>query len=146
MPTTLPRVFVTLSPSADALVSRMARLQRSSKSQIIRDLVEMAEPALQRAAALMEAAEDAPERLLAELGGSLMRSQERAEEQLAGMLYRIESSTADLVTEAEKVAGRRPPVRRSTAVLRDPPASNRGVNSPNKNNRKRPVLPMKTKK
>jgi hypothetical protein len=137
MPTINPRVNVTLSPSTDALVSRMARLQRVSKSQVLRELLEAAEPALQRAAALMEAAEAAPGSVLANLAHSLERVQAIAETQLAEVLSHVDTAGEDLVAQAEAVRGRRPgravarPGRRTrgTAGHLTPPASNRGVKS-----------------
>ena len=56
MPTVNPRINVTLSPQLDLIVQRMATCQRVSKSQVLRELLEAAEPALQRAVVLMEAA------------------------------------------------------------------------------------------
>lgn len=133
MPTLNPRVNVTLSPSLDALVSHMARLQRSSKSQVLRELLEAAEPALQRAVALMDAASKASAELHGKLAKSLEDAQERAEDGIAVMLSRMDRMTDDLVTQAEAVRGRRPAraLAHSPAVsgAPNPPASNRGVKS-----------------
>lgn len=140
MPTANPRVNVTLSPSTDALVIRLASLQRVSKSQVLRELLEAAEPALQRAAALMEAASGAQRAVLDELAQSLDRAQNKAEAALARTLLDSDRITADLVTQAEAVRGRRP-ARDTRSVSRagrggggaqaapNPPASNRGVKS-----------------
>ncbi len=138
MPALSPRVQVSLSPSLDSLVERMAALQRISKSQVIRDLLQAAEPALVRAVALMQAAEGAPQQLLDQLGGSLLRAQERIEDQAAAALARLDNVTSDLVSQAEEVRGRRPPSRRhparsgegaAAAPPSNPPPSNRGVKS-----------------
>ena len=140
MPTTNPRVNVTLSPSLDLLVTRFAVHQRASKSQVLRELLEAAEPALQRAVALMDAASRAGPGVLSGLADSLLRAQERVEDVLAGSLARIDE--ADLVAQAEAVKGRR--VGRATDArgtraagarptrgpgAGNPPASNRGVKS-----------------
>jgi hypothetical protein len=142
MPTVNPRVNVTLSPSLDSLVARMAALQRVSKSQVLRELLEAAEPALQRAAALMEAASKAHAGVLGELARGLERAQAKAEADLSDSLERMDRVTADLVTVAQTVRGRRPrtgaapasevvPVPRKVAEAPpDPPASKRGVKSP----------------
>jgi hypothetical protein len=139
MPTTNPRVNVTLSPSLDALVARMAGLERISKSQVLRELLEAAEPALQRAVALMDAALKARSDSRAELKRGLDRSQAKLEEQLEANLRMLETHSRDLVTEAQAVRGRRPPRAGRQQAQRaapppavrpkNPPASNRGVKS-----------------
>lgn len=139
MPTVNPRVNVTLSPSLDSLVARMAGLQGVSKSQVLRELLEAAEPALQRAAALMEAASRVKVQVLEGLGASLEKAQDKAEAQLSVHLAAMEAMTGDLVAEAQAVRGRRPPARgqragagapvAAAAVPPNPPASNRGVKS-----------------
>lgn len=111
MSTNNPRVHVTLPPSLHDLVGKMARAQRVSRSQVLRELLEAAEPALQRVVALMEAAERAKGAVREEFGDSLLRSQELIEAQLAQQLASVEGVTGDLVTMAERIEGRRPPRR-----------------------------------
>lgn len=135
MPTVNPRVQVTLSPSLDALVKRMALYTRSSKSQVLRELLEAAEPALERAATLMEAASMAAGEAKERLARSLEKAQDMAEDHAAIHLDRLDRMTDDLVSQAEAVRGRRP--ARKGLVLapaaspgaQNPPASNRGVKS-----------------
>ena len=136
MPTTNPRINVTLSPSTDALVRRLATFQRVSKSQVLRELLIAAEPALQRVAALMEAAEGAQKGVLQGLATGLEKAQGKAELDLAEQLRAVESMTADLVDLAEQVRGRRPArasalvgARAGRSGARNPPPSNRGVKS-----------------
>jgi hypothetical protein len=107
MPTANPRTQVTLSPSLDLLVTRLARLQQSSKSQVLRELLEAAEPALQRAVLLMEAASSARDSVLDGLAQSLSEAQDVVEAQLAQHLGRLDQATGDLVTVAEGIKGRR---------------------------------------
>lgn len=107
MPTVNPRVNVTLSPSLDSLVVRLAGLQEVSKSQVLRELLEVAEPALQRAVALMEAAAKAKGSVLDGLARSLSQAQDTIEGQLSEHLAGLDAVTADLVTQAEEVRGRR---------------------------------------
>ena len=76
MPTVNPRINVTLSPSLDLLVVRLAAMQRMSKAQVLRELLEAAEPALQRAVTLMEAASKAAPGVLSGLRDSLSRAQD----------------------------------------------------------------------
>jgi hypothetical protein len=134
MPTLNPRINVTVSPSLDDLVRRLAGLQRCSKSQVLRELLEACEPQLGSAVALMEAASRAGPQVLAGLAASLDRSQQAAEDVLAGAVMRLGQAERDLVDQAEAVRGRRP---RRTAErasggasgAQNPPASNRGVKS-----------------
>lgn len=143
MPTNNPRVNVTLSPSTDALVRRLATYQRVSKSQVLRELLEAAEPALQRAATLMEAAAGAHGAVVGNMRSQLDAVMSKAEQTLATLLEGQDALAADLVAQAEEVRGRRPALahaqhgpgqdsgRRRSAV-QNPPSSNRGVKSPGK--------------
>lgn len=139
MPTTNPRVNVTLSPSLDALVRRLAAHQRASKSQVLRELLEAAEPALQRAVALMDAASKASAEVRSGLARGLEQTVIRAEDEAAVLLSRMDRAAADLVDQAQVVRGRRPARRVAQATpargsgpapgAGNPPASNRGVKS-----------------
>jgi uncharacterized protein (DUF1778 family) len=150
MPTSNPRINVTVSPSLDALVQRLAAAQRVSKSQVLRELLEAAEPALQRAATMMEAAKKASQQMKGEVLRSLDRAQGQAEAELARAMARMDSVSQDLVSMAEAVKARRParaskaappaskpapgpqaPARhpRGRSAASDPPPSNRGVKS-----------------
>lgn len=155
MPTDNPRVNVTLSPSLDSLVGRLASLQRMSKSSVLRELLEAAAPALSRSVALMEAAARSKPAVLRGLAVSLSQEQARIEGHLEGTLSALEGQ-GDLVEQAEAVRGKRPARRRRQTAVQagggiapavapapNPPASNRGVKSPTKPQRGagRPVNP-----
>ena len=134
MPTVNPRINVTLSPSVDALVTRLATFQRCSKSAVVRELLESAEPTFARVVVLMEAAAKASSSVRGDLARSLERSQDAAEDVLAGALMRIDRASVDLVSQAEAVQGRRPGRGGSRHVQAggpgsNPPSSNRGVKS-----------------
>ncbi len=139
MPTLNPRINVTLSPSLDALVSRMAQLQRVSKASVIRELLEAAEPSLQRAAALMEAASAVSQGFRDKFAQSLDQATTDAETVLADQLATMETLTADLVAEAQSIRTRRPARSglapnpqagvRGARRVEDPPSSKRGVKS-----------------
>lgn len=143
MPTQNPRVQVTLSPSLDALVAQLAKHQRSSKAQVLRELLETAEPALQRVAALMDAASKASSEVHRGFAKSLDRAQTQIETALDSALQSVDAKTGDLVAIAEAVRSRRParsapapkalsapaaPLQRRSKP-KDPPSSNRGVKS-----------------
>ena len=144
MPTQNPRINVTLKPSLDALVTRTAELTRTSKSQVLRELLEAAEPALQRAVALMEAAAQATGAIKERLAQSMdagIADAEKAQERILATL----DGAKDLVSQAEEIRERRPARRdprsgrgASAAApgggggargVSNPPASNRGVKS-----------------
>lgn len=142
MPTANPRVNVTLSISLDNLVARLAAFQRVSKSQVLRELLETAEPALQRAVILMDSASKASPGALQSLAHRLERDVEAAEDAAAVVMARLDRGNADLVSQAEAIRGKRParagareaqPHGRPTAPVvskrGNPPASNRGVKS-----------------
>lgn len=134
MPTLNPRINVTLPPSLDLLVSRMASQTRSSKSQVVRELLEAAQPALQRAVALMEAASQAAGSVKASFAKSLDLAQAEAESHAASLLGRMDAMS-DLVSQAEFIKERRPARKRqrglgASPAPKDPPPSNRGVRPP----------------
>jgi hypothetical protein len=140
MPTLNPRINVTLPASLDQLVSRMAAHSRVSKSQVLRELLEAAEPALQRAVILMDAATQASTQARTGLAHQMVRGIEHAEDAMAVILSRLDRATGDLVSQAEAIQGKRPArvsarpegARDAVAVLpkrKNPPASNRGVKS-----------------
>ena len=143
MPTPNPRVNVTLSPSLHGLVTRLAGLQRASKSQVLRELLEAAEPALQRAAVLMEAAEKATNEVKSGLRRSLDSAQDKVEKHVSAALATLDATADDLVAQAEAIRGRRPgravagrpapaTVAKGASARLDPPASNRGVKTSGK--------------
>lgn len=129
MPTVNPRVNVTLSPSSDALVTRLAGLQGVSKSQVLRELLDAAEPALQRVAVLMEAAHKSRGEVLDGLAQSLQRAQDHIEGAVAAHLVHLEAAAGvDLVAQAEAVVPRRRarPAKRADLAVGD---DRRGVPS-----------------
>ena len=140
VPTSNPRINVTLSPSTDAMVGDLAKLQRVSKAAILRELLEASEPALAQALAMMKAANElsseAKKKVAKDLEGTL-REVERKGRAAMDLAAGI---TEDLVSQAEAIRGRRParkgprPSRRkanfgATRKRKDPPGSNRGVKS-----------------
>jgi hypothetical protein len=150
MPTLNPRINVTLSPSLDSLVARLAELERVSKSTVLRELLETAEPALLQAVALMEAAQGASVKARKNLAQDLESSIKAAEGASAMVLQNLAYQTRDMVGEAEAIRGRRPvrgqakppvlapaPRRRKaervalvgSKTAKRPPLSNRGVKS-----------------
>jgi hypothetical protein len=131
MPTTNPRVYVTLSPELDSLVGRMSALERISKSQLIREMLEAAQPTLGKACALMEAASKASKGARTDLADSLEHSQSVLEAELENMLQAVASHSGDLVSMAEEVRGRRPGKMPQASPGPVSPGPNGPVNPPN---------------
>lgn len=147
MTTLNPRINVTLSPSLDALVAQLAGFERISKSMVLRELLEAAEPALRQAIALMEAAKGASVQARKNLASDLEAGIKAGEGTSHLMLQNLAHHTQDMVTQAESIRGRRPsrskaklpgvasatkrPItgRGSGLVPKGPPSSNRGVKS-----------------
>lgn len=143
MPTINPRVNVTLSPSLDMLVTRLAALERVSKAMVLRELLQAAEPSLMAAVALMQAAEGASAEARARMVKDMDTTIEEAKRVQHLSTQLAASATRDMVAEAEAIRGRRPPRRTRAAVAavganrplttakrrKDPPLSNRGVKS-----------------
>lgn len=141
MPTLNPRVNVTLSPSLDSLVSRLADLERVSKSMVLRELLEAAEPSLLQVVALMEAAKGASVNARERLAASMQKTIDDVSVLRDLSLEIAATRTRDIVTEAQSIRGRRPSrLSRTSAASgavasplklekkpKRPPLSNRGV-------------------
>lgn len=144
MPSLNPRVNVTLSPSLDALLSQLAGFERVSKSSVLRELLEAAEPSLRQAAALMEAAKGASVSARANIVRDLEQGLQAAQGVQHLALQVAANHTRDIVSEAQAIRGRRPsrPARsvagrapategisavKAPRTRKDPPTSNRGV-------------------
>ena len=143
MPTLNPRVNVTLSPSLDMLVSRLAVLERVSKSMVLRELLEAAQPALQAAVALMDAAEGAGVEARNRIANDMQKTIDAAAGVQHLALQVAANNTRDIVAEAEAIRGRRPSrqsrvsgsagtvavAAKRQKTSKRPPLSNRGVKS-----------------
>jgi hypothetical protein len=137
MPTSNPRINVTLPPSLDLLVERLAVLSRSSKSSVVRELLEAAEPALQRTVALMHAATRAHATWTGAFAADMEKAQAKATGAMGPLLQEMDDVTADLVRQAEAIDERRPARDRiarsatgrvtAAATAKTPVLSNRGV-------------------
>lgn len=140
MPTSNPRVNVTLSPSLHQLVDDLAQMQRVSKATVLRELLEASEPALLQAVAMMKAAKDMTAEARNAVAKDMERTLAQVERKTAGLLEAAAGITADLVAEAEAIRGRRParggdarsaprPGKKTAKRGRTPLPSKRGVKS-----------------
>jgi hypothetical protein len=140
VPTTNPRINVTLAPSTHAMVEKLAKIQRCSKSTVLRELLEASEPSLAQALAMMEAANELGSQARNKVAKDMEATLKEVERKGLAAMELAAGITTDLVSQAEAIRGRRPP-RRAPAVgassrrasggrrPQDPPSSNRGVKS-----------------
>jgi len=140
MPTSNPRVNVTLSPSLDALVARLAAAERVSKSMVLRELLEASEPALQVAVSMMEASEGATAVARERIAADMLKTVETINGVRDMAQAMAVNAARDLADSAKAIKGRRPSrqVRDSgpggvgagrRPKPKGPPSSNRGVKS-----------------
>lgn len=80
MPTSKPRIAITLDPRVYATIERLAQLQGKSRGSVVADLVTSIHEPLMRTVALLDAAAEAPEQVKAGLRGVI----EGVESQLVG--------------------------------------------------------------
>jgi hypothetical protein len=129
MPTTKPRITITLSQHQHDLLGAMANAQKVSMSSIVVELLDTAVPVLERVMELINAAKRAPKEAIEEL----KRSLDRAEEGLVGMQAEALGQLDLLVREAGDMGEARSGTPRAAAsvtqlpAVKRPPTSNRGV-------------------
>lgn len=132
MPTTKPRITITLSQHQHDLLGAMANAQKVSMSSIVVELLDTAVPVLERVMDLINAAKRAPKEALDEL----KRSLDRAEHNVLGMQEEAIGQLDLLVKEAGGMGEARSgtPVTAASKARRSgskkPPTSNRGVRIP----------------
>lgn len=138
MPTDNPRLTVTLKPSTYAVLKRMSALTKTSQSAIVGDLVEQAQPILERMVRVIEAAQQAQEGVKDRVRENLEAAEKVLEKQLGLMLGDLEARGSDVVDGLEAISRRKSPVRSGHLPVQRgggraaaaPPASNRGGATP----------------
>lgn len=108
MPTANPRVSVTLTPSMDAVLSRLSDVSGRSKSALIAELLEQSQPVFERMAAILETAKTATEEAKSRMAANMEEAHQRLVEQAGIMGDLFEDQTADLVGELEQIGRRKP--------------------------------------
>ncbi len=148
MPTSKPRITITLNDHQHQLLHALSELQEVSMSSIVVELLDTVVPVLERMAIVLKAAKDAP----ASVKESLKVSAEAAEAHLTPHLQDV-MSQLDLLVEVGGVAGAAPrsgaaPVTPALSTVKKPrpPTSNRGVRIPQRTPLSQAVSPMKTAK
>ena len=105
MPTAKPRVNVTLRQEDFDLVSKLAKQQRRSRADLLRDLFETIRPVLERVAVVTEAAQ----RAQATAKQGLVDSAEKAEAELLPMVQQALGQFDLFVADVQGQAGAKQP-------------------------------------
>lgn len=147
MPTSNPRLTVTLEPAVAACLRRLSEVTGNSQSKLISELLDGSVPVFERVIATIEAAKAASSEIRGKLAEDMERAQGRVERQLGLVLDEFDSAAAPLLKGVETVARRsrkqptRPRYEGAEAAVVGAgapvtPLSNRGVRSPAKLGRK----------
>lgn len=140
MPTAKPRITITLSEHAHAVLSGLASAQKVSMSSIVVDLVDTTLPVLERLSEVLSNAAIAPQSVLDDLRHSMELAHSHAMEAQASAMGQL-----DLVVAGSAGA----PVGDALAspagvpALARPPTSNRGVRITSPRAKLAPISPMK---
>lgn len=126
MPTTNPRVTVTLKPSTFATLRRLSALTKNSQSAIIGELLEASEPVFERTCRVLEAAQTAQASVRESVKANLEQAEAQLSSQLGLMLGELHERSSDMVDTLEKVTRRTRGTDAAAAGTPPPPSSNRG--------------------
>lgn len=145
MPTSKPRITVTLTEQQYDLLSGMSSLGSGSMSSIVADLVETMVPVLERVVSTLRAAANAP----IEMREAMRLSFAKAEDDLRPHVDAVMGVYDELLPPVAQVSAQRVPappvaIKPSAAKSARPPTSNRGVSSPPKSSKSSANSPMKT--
>jgi uncharacterized protein (DUF1778 family) len=130
MPTTKPRITITLTEEQHVLLHTLAGYQGESMSAIVVDLIQTAVPVMERIAIVMKAASTAPQEMLDGMKQSMERAEAQLISQMQGHIDQLDAMTKNTagaaVGMARPAARATPALPRRTSAAR-PPTSNRGV-------------------
>lgn len=107
MPTQNPRLTITLKPSLDAAIRRLSELTGQSKSSLIGELLEQAQPVLERMGTIIAAAQTATQEAKERMAANLDEAQSKLEVHLGLVQDLFEEHTADLIGDIEQVGRRK---------------------------------------
>lgn len=98
MPTEKPRFTITTSKPIYETISRLAKLQRRSKSAVVNELLEAVHDPLRRTLVLLEAANEAPKQVRDGLRATI----EQLEYELTGDLGKGQAQLDLLINQMQK--------------------------------------------
>jgi hypothetical protein len=106
MPTSNPRLTITLTPAVAAVLRDMSDLSGNSQSAIVGELLEMSLPVFERVAAGIRAARTMQATAKGEIVAGLQRAQEKLEQQLDLAMETMDDGLRPLLEHAERVQRR----------------------------------------
>lgn len=106
MPATNPRISVTVTPSVEAVLSRLSAATGQSKSSFIAELLESSMPVFERMATVIEAAKHAKDTLKSQTVKDMEEAESRLHDILGVTMDIFDESTAPILEEAERVQRR----------------------------------------
>jgi hypothetical protein len=106
MPAINPRISVTVTPSVEAVLSRLSVATGQSKSSFIAELLESSMPVFERMATVIEAAKQAKDTLKSQTIKDMEEAESRLHEILGVTRDIFDQSTAPIIKEAERVQRR----------------------------------------
>lgn len=148
MPTTKPRITITLTDRQHALLQAMAGFQGSSMSSIVVGLLDTAVPVMERIVTVMRAAASAPQEMLDGLKESMERAEATVLDQMQEHIGQLDifvqeaaAAGGTAVTRSAAAGGTAAAVSARVPRKPRPPATNRGVRITADS----PIPPMKSK-
>ena len=105
MPTSNPRITVTLTPEVHAILKRMSQLTGNSQSAIVSDLLLSSREVFARVVTVLEAAEVVKGTVNQEIKEGLDRAQAKLEQQLGLALETMDEATQPIVEPPKKASG-----------------------------------------
>lgn len=106
MPATNPRISVTVTPSVEAVLTRLAVATGQSKSSFIAELLESSMAVFERMATVIEAAQQAKDTLRSQTVKDMEEAESRLHDMLGVTMDIFNESTAPILEEAERVQRR----------------------------------------
>lgn len=134
MPTSNPRITITLTPSTHSLLRELSSLTGNSMSSTVGELLSGNEPVFERIVTVLRAAKTVQEEGKASMVEALNKAQARIETQLGLALEAMDDGARPILDKAEEVSrrGRKGAPRAGMVSARasvPTPISNRGVRS-----------------
>jgi len=117
MPTTKPRITITLEPHAHEVLSRLSAAGGDSMSAIVAQFVDMALPSLERVVVVLERARSAPQEARAGLAAAVERAERAVMPALLAAVDQADLFLSEVSQEAAQTAqGGRASGRPATAA------------------------------
>ncbi len=103
MPTTNPRISVTLTPAVSAVLKELSALSGNSQSSMVAELLETSVPIFEKVCTVLRAAATVQESAKTQFRENLERAHDALEAQMGLELGRMDDVSRPLLEAAEKV-------------------------------------------